>query len=79
MVLLNPLNAFAEAKAERGVADSKADLYVEEPSKMISYVDNNKGIVSLYDFAYRLKSNTKVDGSRKKLVNRYALKKGSEY
>jgi hypothetical protein len=77
VALIGPTVAFSQASGRSVVDKSKAILYIEDPSKMIDYIDNNKGIVTLDDFPYRLTLDTKVYDPRKtKLVNRYALKEG---
>jgi hypothetical protein len=73
---MGPTLVFAQANTKSVVDNSKPILYVEDPSKIIDYVENDKGIISIGDFVYRLKLNTKIYDAQKKLVNRYALREG---
>jgi hypothetical protein len=76
LALIGPTVVFAQVNAKSVGDKSKATLYVEDPSKIIDYIDNNEGRLSLGDTPYRLKLNAKVYDQQKRLVNRYALKEG---
>lgn len=62
-----PLMVTVSANAEK--------VYETEDSK-IDRVDNTKGIVVIDDKVFKLRLNTKVYGSKKRKLNRYALKVG---
>ena len=76
LILVGSQASFAQSNSNGVVSNSRSTLYVEDPSKVVYFVDNTKGTVILDDFAYQLKLNAKVYDQQKRLVNRYALKEG---
>jgi hypothetical protein len=76
LILIGSQASFAQSNNNGVVSNSRPTLHVEDPSKIVYFVDNTKGTVVIDDFAYILQLNTKIYDERKRLVNRYALKKG---
>jgi hypothetical protein len=56
--------------------NANAQEVFEKSDSTIDLLDNTNGIVVIEDQEYKLKLNTKVYSSKKKLLNRYALKVG---
>jgi hypothetical protein len=56
--------------------NANAQNVFEKSGSTIDLLDNTNGIVVIDDQEYKLKLNTKVYSSKKKLSNRYALKVG---
>ncbi len=50
----------------------------ENNNQTIEFVDNTKGRVVIGDMEYMLRLNTKVTDSRKRQLNRYALRVGQK-
>jgi hypothetical protein len=76
IALMGSSLVFAQTNSESGVVYSDEDDSIANSPRIIDYIDHNGGRLSLDDQVYRLKLNAKVYDARKKLVNRYALKKG---
>ncbi len=59
-------------------AEGEDSNSLESALKTIDSIDNSSGTLVLNDFIYKMKLNTKVYDPRKRLTNRYALRKGQQ-